>query len=539
MSEAEHQYGGGGGGGIWLLALTFVMVGALVFLMNRDSGGAENPTASSGSTGNGVVPSKEKEGGSKMLIVYCAAGVKQAVEEAAGKFTRETGVKVALEYASSGVLFNKLLQDHQAQRPRADVYVAADFSFAERARSEGLVAEALKVATWKVVLGVKPGSGLELKSAGDVLKERVSFVLCDPLAGVGKKTKKMLEKSGHWAGIDAAKGASFPTVTEAALAAKENAGTQAAFVWDSTARQFGLRVVELPELEASRADITASVTRTTEKATLSLQFVRFLSAPEKGGDVFESHHYTPMPGDAWAVRPKLRIDCGGVNREAVEKTIREFATREGCDIDVVYAGCGTLVSKMKTGDVGLPDLFMTCDATYLDKVQLDMGNPFGPDLKVSSTRIVMLVSKGNPEGLKKLADLARPGLRIGVTEPTASTLGMLCVELFREAGQYDAIKKNIDEVGVRTDTAHTLIQSMEAGGKLDVALVYEANIQHLRDRFDYVALQPARAMAIQNVAARKTTPYPQLADRLMAALTSGDSRRRFEQLGFSWKASAE
>ena len=182
---------------------------------------------------------------------------------------------------------------------------------------------------------------------------------------------------------------------------------------------------------------------------------------------------------------------------------------------------------------------MTCDASYLDKVQLDMGNPFGPDLKVSSTRIVMLVDKGNPEGLKNLADLAQPGLRIGVTEPTASTLGMLCVQLFREAGKYDAIKMNIDKVGVRTDTAHTLIQSMEAGGKLDVALVYEANIQHLTDRFDTVPLQPARAMAIQNVAARKTTPYPQLAERFMTALISADSRRRFEQLGFSWKAGAE
>ena len=43
--------------------------------------------------------------------------------------------------------------------------------------------------------------------------------------------------------------------------------------------------------------------------------------------------------------------------------------REGCEIDIVYAGCGTLVGKMQTGDRGLPDLFMTCDASYLDMVQ--------------------------------------------------------------------------------------------------------------------------------------------------------------------------
>ena len=82
--------------------------------------------------------------------------------------------------------------------------------------------------------------------------------------------------------------------------------------------------------------------------------------------------------------------------EAVQKTISEFEQREGCDVDVIYAGCGTLVGKMQTGDQGLPDLFVTCDASYLDKAQDAMGSPFGPDLKVSSTRIVMLVAKGIP-----------------------------------------------------------------------------------------------------------------------------------------------
>ena len=80
---------------------------------------------------------------------------------------------------------------------------------------------------------------------------------------------------------------------------------------------------------------------------------------------------------------------------------------------------------------------------------------------------------------------------------------------------------------------------MEAGQRLDVVLVYEANIQHLKDRFDTVPLQPKSAVAIQNIAARKTTRYPQLSKRLMEHLTSQASRRRFEQLGFSWEANGQ
>jgi len=513
MGEFDYKYGGNGKGVFTWLVLTTVLVGALVFLMNRDADGG-------GSAG-------------QTLVIYCAAGVKKAVEEAAGKFEQETGAKVSLEYSSSGVLANKLKLDREGGLPRADVYVAADYVYAERARADGLTAESLKVATWKVVLAVKPSGGVVLANCADVLAQKISFVICDPLAGVGKKTKKMLERSGHWAAVDAAKVASFPTVTEAALAVKENAGTQAAFIWDSVARQFGLRVVELPELAASKADISVSVTATTERPTLALKFARYLAAPTRGGEVFAKHHYVLLPGDEWAEVPQLRVDCGGVNREALAKTIREFQQREGCEIDVVYAGCGTLVGKMQTGEQGLPDIFMTCDASYLDMAQEKMGNPFGPDLKVSSTRIVMLVAKGNPLGIRSLTDLAKRGLRIGTTDPKASTLGALSHELCRETGQFDAIQQNI---AMMADTAHTLVQTMEAGRKLDVALVYEANIQHMKDRFATVPLQPKRALAVQNVAASKTTPYPRLAKRLMEHLTSQTSRRRFEQLGFNWEA---
>jgi len=511
MSETDYQYGKGSKGGLVMLVLSVALVAGLAFFLQK----------------------KSTEPEARSLTVYCAAGIQPPVEEAARQFEREVGVKVHLEYASSGVLANKLKLDREANRPRADVYIPADFTFTTRARDDGLTAEALKAASWKIVLAVKPGAGIDVKNIDELLEQKISFVICEPLAGAGKKTKKVLQAVGKWEAVDAAKTASFPTVPEAALAVKENPGTQAAFLWNSTAAQHGLEIIELPELEKSRAEITVAVTATTDRPALALQFARYLAAPEKGNRIFARHNYHPLIGDRWAEKPVLRVDCGGVNREAVEKTIREFEVREGCEVRTVYDGCGTLVSKMQTSDIGLPDVFLTCDTSYLVKAQDAMGSPFGPDLKVSSTRIVMLVAKGNPKGLKDLAGLAQPGLKIGTTDPRASTLGALSHDLFRETGQYHAINKN---VVVMNDTAHTLIQSMEAGEKLDVALVYEANIQHLKQKFDYVLIKPARAQAVQNIAANKNTAYPQLARRLMQHITSATSKRRFEQLGFQWVA---
>jgi len=513
MSETDYQYDKGSKGGLVLLVLSVALVAGLVFFLQRK---ATEPEAES-------------------LTVYCAAGIQPPVEEAARQFERELGVKVHLEYANSGVLANRLKLDREANRPRADVYIPADFTFTTRARDDGLTVESLKAASWKIVLGVKPGAGIDVENIDDLLEQKISFVICEPLAGAGKKTKKVLQAAGKWKAVDAVKTASFPTVPEAALAVKENAGMQAAFVWNSTATQHGLKVIELPELEKSRAEITVAVTATTDRSARALQFARYLAAPDKGNRIFARHNYNPVAGDRWVEKPVLRVDCGGVNREAVEKTIREFEVREGCEVRTVYDGCGTLVSKMQTSDIGLPDVFLTCDASYLAKAQNAMGSPFGPDLKVSSTRIVMLVAKGNPKGLKDLVGLAQPGLKIGTTDPRASTLGALSHDLFRETGQYDVIKENVT---VMNDTAHTLIQSMEAGEKLDVALVYEANIQHLKDKFDYVSLKPSHALAVQNIAANKNADYPQLAQRLMQHITSATSKRRFEQLGFRWVAGA-
>ena len=517
MVESSYKYGGRVGNGWLLLLSTAILASLMVFILKNDSSPVESD--------------EDQE-----LLVYCAAGVKRAVEEVAGKFEQELGVKIALEYASSGVLANKLKTDRESGIARADVYIPADYVYTKRAAADGLTAESMKVASWKVVFAMKPDSGQSPVNVDSVLEQKLSIVLCDPLAGVGQKTKKMLQSSGHWASIDATKTATFPTVTEAALAVKENAGTHGAFIWDSVARQFGLKVVELPELESSKADISVAVTSSTARSSKALKFARYLAAPSKGGEVFAAHNYQPIAGDVWTPNPKLRIDCGGVNREAIEKTIKEFQQREGCTIDVVYAGCGTLVGKMQTGEQGLPDLFMTCDASYLDMIQKKMGNPFGPDVRLSSTRIVMLVAKGNPLEIQSLKDLGNPGLRVGTTDPKASTLGAMSHQLIRETGQFAAVKENIV---MMADTAHTLVQTMEAGEQLDVAMVYEANVQHLNERFEFVPLEKKYAIAVQNVAARKTTIYPNLASRLMTRLASITSRRRFEQLGFQWEADSE
>ena len=82
------------------------------------------------------------------LIVYCAAGIRKPVEEAAIAFQKEFGVKITLDYDSSGALEGKLQLDRDSNKSRADLYIPADLSFANRAREKGLTAESIQLASF-------------------------------------------------------------------------------------------------------------------------------------------------------------------------------------------------------------------------------------------------------------------------------------------------------------------------------------------------------------------------------------------------------
>jgi molybdate transport system substrate-binding protein len=470
------------------------------------------------------------------LVVYCAAGIRLPVEEAATAFEKEFGVSITLDYDSSGALEGKLQLDRDSDKSRADLYIPADVSFAERAKGKGLTLESIPIASFRLVLASSPKQGLSFSTLDEFLALDVPFSICNVAAGVGKKTKGTLEKLGKWEAFESAKKTTSPRVTDAAAAIATSDAVQAGFVWDTTAKQFGLKIHELPELAKVQSRISVNVTTATTKPAQALLFARYLAAPEKGQNHFDKHHFSWVKGDAWEKNPELTVYCGGVNRDAVYQTLRDFEKREGCRILEFFSGCGSLVANIKTvaqnkSNTTMPDAFLTCDASYMAKVD----ELFGEARDVSGTDVVMLVRKGNPKGLKTLADLGKEGVSLGTTDPKASTLGDLSWQLLEKTGVASKIKNN-DSWEVTTPTAHELIMQMEAHPKLDVTLVYLANCQNLtKDKFETIAIADPLAKATQNIAVSKNSRFPQLTARLIETITSTTSRERFINAGFYWK----
>jgi molybdate transport system substrate-binding protein len=455
------------------------------------------------------------------LLVYCAAGLKAPVEAIARKYQEEFGTEVQLQFGGSGTLLNNLKVSQ-----RGDLFLAADSSFVAIGRSNQLLAEVLPVARQSPVIIVPKANPKGIGTVADLLRPGTRVALANPdAAAVGTLTRAALTRSGQWEALSAAATVLKPTVGDVANDVKLGS-VDAGIVWDATAAQYpDLAAVHAPELAGFTSDVSICVLKACEQPTLALHFARFLSARDRGLPTFASQGYKVVEGDVWTPHPEVLLYSGAVNRSAVEPTLQAFEKREGVTITRVYNGCGILTAQIRAGQK--PDAYFACDTSFMESVT----NYFQPSSDVSETAMVLLTQKGNPRGITQLADLGRPGLRVGLAHEQQSALGALTARLLKRLGLYEKVTPN---VAVQAPTGDLLLNQLRAGG-LDVALVYAANASQVRDQLDVIELREPGALAVQPYAVGNQSANAHLMERLLLAIQSAESRQNFERMGFKWR----
>jgi ABC-type molybdate transport system substrate-binding protein len=485
------------------LLLFALAAGGMIFLLMRGDG---------------------KGGGSgKSLTVYCAAGLKKPVEKVATQYFEEYGVEVSLQYGGTGTLLSQI----QVAK-RGDLFIAADDGSIADARRLEIIAEAIPIVAQHPVIGVAAGNPKEITTIDDLIRPGIRFALASPgAASISRVTQELLGEK--WDTLTAGAAVMKPTVTE--LAADVQLGAvDAAILWDATVPQFsGLEVVDVPELQSHREHARAAVLTACSQPVEALAFARYLAAPDRGGRIFAAHGFQLAGGDVWSEKPEMVLYSGGVNRLAIEKLLKEFADREGVEVTTVFNGCGILCSAMKAmGDSRnpkFPDAYFACDVCFVPPV----AEQFPTAVMLTETDIVIAVSKGNPKQIETLADLAGPGLRVGICNAQQSTLGFMTGSILGKLGLEESVRKN---VVVEVPTADFLVNQLRAGS-LDAIIVYQANIETLAEHFEAVALPPDMAKAVQPFAVRYDSPNRQLAERLLAFFRAHPEE--FEKAGFLWR----
>ena len=459
----------------------------------------------------------------KSLTVFCAANLKKPVEAIAEDYRKETGVQVSLQYGGTGTLLTQLQVAKQG-----DIFIAADDDSIATARSKNLVKEVLPLVVQHPVIAVAKGNPKAIHGIADLLKDDVKLSLPDAgAASIGKVTKKLL--GAQWDALAKKATVTKPTVTEVAADIQLHT-VDAGIVWDATVSQFkDLEAVTAPEISKHGEHASAALLNVCTQPQEALRFARYLAAPEKGGEVFKKSGFEPAGGDKWAAKPEMILYSGGVNRLAIEKLVQQFADREGAAVTTVFNGCGILCASMKTmGDSSnpkFPDAYYACDVCFVPPV----AKYFPEAVLLTETDIVIAVPKGNPKNVKTLADLAQPGLRVGLCNAEQSTLGYMTRAMLKSSNVYDSVMKN---VAVQVPTADFLINQMRASA-LDAAVVYLVNVKPQAAHIEAISLPADKAKAVQPFSVRVDSANRELSKRLLAFLR--EHKANFEEAGFAWK----
>lgn len=462
--------------------------------------------------------------GGSALTVMCGAGVRVPMEAAAKSFSAGTGIPVHFQFGGSGQLLASL-----GGGAPADLFIAGDALPVVIGRDRKLLREAIPLAWQRGVVAVAKGNPAGIAGFADLLRPGVRLGLPNPQAtSLGQSAQRELAGDGRWDALAGAAAVMKPTVPDLANDLQVGA-IDAALLWDANVRQLpALEAVALPELAGVREAVTAAVVAGSPRPQDALRFARWLASPEHGAPALAGVGYEPAPGDAWSPRPTLTLYSGTVNRIGIQATLDEFARREGCEITTVYNGCGILCAAMKEmakEDRDLPDAYYACDICFIAPVAAS----FPEALILTEADIIIAVPKGNPRGIKTLADLAAPGLRVGIGNAMQSTLGYMTDCMLRAAGLQEAVAAN----AVSQVPAGDLLVTQLRAGTLDAAIVYSTNAMPQAEHLDRIALAVPGAKAAQPFAVRRGSPRAQLAFRLLDALRANQDR--FTAAGFRWR----
>mgnify|MGYP005832601249 CR=1 FL=1 len=178
----------------------------------------------------------------------------------------------------------------------------------------------------------------------------------------------------------------------------------------------------------------------------------------------------------------LLVYVGGTMRPVLDELAQAYEDETGRKVLLDYGDSGANLVKIRTAQRG--DLNVCHDP--FQGVLLKEGLA-SEDWTVALLTPAIAVPKGNPKGIRGLEDLAREGLRVGLTDPEYSTLGHICPVLFRKAGGIeDRVEKNVaTRMRMGGQVANAVIQ-----GHLDAAIVWDAVIHVRRDELDAVPIDP-------------------------------------------------
>lgn len=177
---------------------------------------------------------------------------------------------------------------------------------------------------------------------------------------------------------------------------------------------------------------------------------------------------------------RLVVLCGSSFIPPTQALLAECKAATGIDGTFTTGGSEDLLPNVQSKSIG--DVFITHDP-YLDFTK--KAGSYADHVDVGLLAPVIAVARGNPHKIASLADLARPGICVAISDPRYSTCGEMVDRLLEKKGIREAVMKNVEN---RLMKGHSALANLVKTGAVEAAVLWNGVAHTFRDSLEIIPL---------------------------------------------------
>jgi len=143
-------------------------------------------------------------------------------------------------------------------------------------------------------------------------------------------------------------------------------------------------------------------------------------------------------------KEKVMLFHAGAGQRSSLLDIKDVFERRHPDVCINFSfkGSGYFIADIQRSKEG--DLYLPGEEFYvLQAFERGFLEPYDPEKDVTAHFMpVIMTPKGNPKNVRKVADFARPGVRVSLANPKSAAIGIWHQKIFKKAGIWEQVQKN-------------------------------------------------------------------------------------------------
>lgn len=214
----------------------------------------------------------------KTLKIYCAAGLREPMEELSNQYTHQRGIKFNITYGGSGELLAKI------KFSKPDIYLPADSDYISIAENQGVKLYSSNFLKLTPIVMLSEALKSDENSLGEILQKHRKLIIGDRSSAIGRLSHKILLK------YPKVKFTTMPTVNTVASQIAIGAG-DIGIVWHLQQRQFPHHYfIKYDEFSEYQTEVHIAALREGENHQRAVAFLQYIKNNKSAQDLLKKYN---------------------------------------------------------------------------------------------------------------------------------------------------------------------------------------------------------------------------------------------------------